>query len=282
MASPSLLQGDGEFTVDASQHDCAVLNQALRYAGHLHHLAGARGRDQHRTSGDLTALQLATAKVARKHHNFHLAQKMLLSLLNATPGGAVKIDSDGNNQLLAPLLAGLSGLSGAKLNSKPVYLEIQRECAKLAHALGHSSEALRIMCDSVSQHSGLPGDVGSHTGRLNAKSLLSLTKWLLSEHKLLTGMTKATGEQLAVAAGLRSLCELEASRLAQGHSVLMPDPGEGCTNPKGVAAGVHDPEFLCGQLLHLSTMQCPDLGKAWFNLAGWCYRWGRRTVEQAR
>lgn len=268
--------------MDASQHDCAVMNQALRYAGHLHHLAGAQGRDQQRTSGDLTSLQLATAKLARKHHNFHLAQRMLLKLLSSA-GGAVKIDkeSDGNNQLLAPLLTGLSGLSGTKLSSKPVLLEIQRECAKLAHALGHSAEALRIMCDSVTQHSGL-GEIDSNTGKLNAKSLLSLTKWLLGEHKLLAGVAKAAGEQSLLASGLRSLCELEVSRLDQGHSVLMPNPGEATSNPKGVAAGVHDPEFLCGQLLHLSTMQCPDLGKAWFNLAGWCYRWGRRTVEQAR
>ncbi|KXJ09880.1 Serine/threonine-protein kinase SMG1 [Exaiptasia diaphana] len=28
-------------------------------------------------------------------------------------------------------------------------------------------------------------------------------------------------------------------------------------------------------------MQTPNLGKAWYYLAGWCYRWGRKTVEQA-
>ena len=40
-------------------------------------------------------------------------------------------------------------------------------------------------------------------------------------------------------------------------------------------------DCLVGSLLHLSTMQCPSLAKAWFQLAGWCYKWGRKSVDAA-
>ena len=39
---------------------------------------------------------------------------------------------------------------------------------------------------------------------------------------------------------------------------------------------------VIGQILHLSTMECPTLSKSWFTLAGWCYKWGRKSVDNAR
>ena len=38
-------------------------------------------------------------------------------------------------------------------------------------------------------------------------------------------------------------------------------------------------EYGIGQLLHLATIHCPTLAKAWWLLAGWCYRIGRKNLE---
>lgn len=43
-----------------------------------------------------------------------------------------------------------------------------------------------------------------------------------------------------------------------------------------------DSDLVVGQLLSLSTHQSPCLAKAWFSLAGWCYKWGRKAVDSAR
>ncbi len=43
-----------------------------------------------------------------------------------------------------------------------------------------------------------------------------------------------------------------------------------------------DSDVLIGQLLRVSTYHCPTLSKAWFSLAGWCYKWGRKAVDAAR
>lgn len=43
-----------------------------------------------------------------------------------------------------------------------------------------------------------------------------------------------------------------------------------------------DTDAIIGRLYHLSTMKSPSLAKAWFALAGWCYKWGRKAIDNAR
>ena len=285
---PSFLHGDGTFTVDHTQHDCAALNKALWFCGNLHYVASSVGKHQNSLKSELISLQLATVQLARKHHNFSLAQRLLVKQISLL-GNPVKIPQDLNcskKQFLEPLMESLNDACMA--SAKPVdVMQIQRECSKLAFALGLSSEAVYYLSDSISQYSNL-GDIDSNVGTLNSRSLLALAKWLLNDRKLLTAVTKINGNGLTVAMKINSLCELEANYVSLGHSTLIPaqdESAESCLNSNAipsVACGVTDAESVCGQLLHLATMQAPDLGKAWFNLAGWCYRWGRKTVEQAR
>ena len=274
--------------MDHTQHDTAVLIKALRFCGNLHYAASSVGKHQNGLKKELISLQLATAQLARKHHNFHLAQRLLVKQISLL-GNPVKIPKDLNCnkiQFLEPMLESLNDPSLA--SAKPVdVMQIQRECSKLAFAVGYSSEAVYSLADSITQYSNL-GDIDSNVGALNARSLLTLAKWLLNDRKLLTAVTKINGNGLSVAMKIKSLCELEASYVSLGHSTLIPPQDESAecylnsTAVPTVASGVTDTESVCGQLLHLATMQSPDLGKAWFNLAGWCYRWGRKTVEQAR
>lgn len=286
--SPSFLQGNGTFTVDHTQHDTAVLNKALRFCSNLHHVVSSVGKHQNSLRSELVSLQLATAELARKHHNFNLAQRLLLKQVSLLVN-PVKISQDLNcnkKQFLESLMQSLND-DVSVASAKPVdVMRIQRECSKLAFALGYNPEAVYFLSDSISQYSNL-GDIDSNVGELNSRSLLTLAKWLLNDRKLLTAVTKVNGNGLSVAMKISSLCELEASYVALGHSTLIPpqdDVAESSLNANNipsVSSGVTDAESVCGQLLHLATMQSPDLGKAWLSLAGWCYRWGRKTVEQA-
>ena len=246
------------------------------------------GKHQNSLKSELISLQLATARLARKHHNFTLTQRLLLKQVSLL-GSPVKISPDLNCNKKQFLERLMESLNDASLTSaKPVdVMQIQRECSKLAFAFGHNSEAVYFLSDSISQYSNL-GDIDSNVGELNSRSLLTLAKWFLNDRKLLTAATKVNGNGLSVAMKINSLCDLETSYVSLGHSTLIPlldDATETSLNANtipSVASGVTDTESVCGQLLHLATMQSPDLGKAWFNLAGWCYRWGRKTVEQAR
>lgn len=261
--------------------------KALRFCGNLHYLANSMGKHQNQFRRELISLQMGAVQLARKHHNFSLAQKLLVKQMSLL-GNTAKVSQDSNcskKHFFELFMESLNDLSLA--TAKPVDgMEIQREFSKLAFAMGHPSEAVFSLAESISHYANL-GDIDSNVGTLNSKSLLTLAKWLLNDRKLLTAVTKVNGNGLSVAAKINSLCELETSYVSLGHSNLIPaqeesENGLNSSFVTSVANGVTDAESVCGQLLHLATMQAPDLGKAWFNLAGWCYRWGRKTVEQAR
>lgn len=48
------------------------------------------------------------------------------------------------------------------------------------------------------------------------------------------------------------------------------------------AGTVSEVDIVCGQLLQHSTYRCPNLGKTWFAYADWCYKWGRKIIEQEK
>lgn len=39
--------------------------------------------------------------------------------------------------------------------------------------------------------------------------------------------------------------------------------------------------LMIGQLLRISVSYCPSMAKAWNELAGWCYKLGRKVVDEA-
>jgi hypothetical protein len=38
-------------------------------------------------------------------------------------------------------------------------------------------------------------------------------------------------------------------------------------------------DVIVGKLVQLGVNQCPDLPSAWSNFAAWCYKWGRKIVD---
>ncbi|XP_048575812.1 serine/threonine-protein kinase SMG1 [Nematostella vectensis] len=291
---PSLLHGDGTFTADPTRHDCATLNQALRFASHLAHLSSAHGKAKVSANEELSILELQTAKLARKHENYGLAQRLLLKQLHKL-GIVVQpdVELNGQNNLLGSLVRGLTSVSAAKTASRQHLLMVQRESAKLAYAIGHFHDAIGILSGSVLEFTEVR-ETDTAVSELNSRSLVTLSKWLLSDRKLLTSATKTTSNVTPLVAKISSLCDTEEEFLGYGQSTLIKaaeETGLGETIVHGelvwnagvtsVGEGVDDMESVCGKLLHLGSMQAPTLDKAWFNLAAWCYRWGRKTVEQA-
>ena len=281
------LHGDGTFLGDPTQHDCYVLNQATCFAKHMQQLALQQRATHDETTKMVSTLQLATARLARKHSNYRLAQKRLVQQLNLL-GASVKLPKITKNNLVEPLVSGLSSLPKNCSFSMVELLKVKRECAKLAFALGHTTEAVSMLCDGVSEFSAV-GQYDWSISNLNARSLLTLSRWLLYARKLLSSVTKQNGNgNISISSKINALCDIELNYQGCGQSVLVPritgtqEEFAGLEGNSSVATGVNDLESICGQLLHLSTMQSPDLGKAWYGLAGWCYRWGRKTVEQAR
>lgn len=234
--------------------------------------------------------------LARKHENYSLAQRLLFKQL-VKLGIAVQVveEPNGQNNILGSLVRGLMNMSNVKGSSRLELLKAQRESAKLAHALGHAQDAVGILSGSVLEFTDV-NESDDLVRELNSRSLVTLSKWLMNDRKLLTSATKTNSNVTPLVAKMSSLCDTEEEFLGYGLSTLIGSEDEkeaknltlddemvwSGSGVSSVGSGVDDVEAVCGQVLHLSTMQTPHLSKSWYHLAAWCYRWGRKTVEQAR
>lgn len=45
---------------------------------------------------------------------------------------------------------------------------------------------------------------------------------------------------------------------------------------------VNEIDSLIGRFFNLSIVECFIFSKAWFILVGWCYKWGRKFVDNVR
>lgn len=45
---------------------------------------------------------------------------------------------------------------------------------------------------------------------------------------------------------------------------------------------VNEIDSLIGRFFNLSIVECFIFSKVWFILVGWCYKWGRKFVDNVR
>lgn len=237
-------------------------------------------------------LQITAATLARKQTNFQLAENLLtcqmLRLLSQPEEDAHSRQND-----LPSLISSLKGCDSLEMLE---VMRVERESAKLLYALSQPRKALDILSSSVASYLTLGGKSTlngvvrpsrSSCEELCSRSLMTLTKWLQADSKLL-GSVGAEGVRVAgqdqgpvesILSNVRLLLDSEASSVAQQRCRLL------ANFPESVGLAecgfVSDGERVVGRLLHMATMESPSLAKAWFLLAGWCYKWGRKTVDTA-
>ena len=166
-------------------------------------------------------------------------------------------------------------------------LQVTRELAKLYTCRGQPAVGIDLLSGSVvnycnSQNGAkTTGSLGT-SSEFTARSLLTIVKWLQADSRLMQSVWNTeheAGRKLQTL--LADECECRKSRLglylsassSESHELFRPDES---------VARFDKHEYSVGQLLHLATIQCPDLAKAWWSLAGWCYRIGRKNLEALR
>ena len=168
-------------------------------------------------------------------------------------------------------------------------LRIMRELAKLHAFRGQASSGIELMSSAVVNYTaieemGSPRAVvgNSNIGsELTSRSLLSIVKWLQTDSRLLQSVWSSeheTGRRLQTLLRTeydcrRNGCGLYRSSLVESFELFKPDDS---------VTRFEKHEYAIGQMLHLGTIHCPSLAKAWWALAGWCYRIGRKNLEALR
>jgi len=177
-------------------------------------------------------------------------------------------------------------------------LRILRELAKLYAARGQPTVGIGFLTDSIVGYSNhvqqatgtLGGGAGKVTGPLGsgcelaARSLLVMVKWMQGDSRV---MQTVWSSEFASSPGISILLktELEYRKMGGGlYEAAASSNNESYKlfQPDESVARFEKHEYSLGQLLHLTTMYCPELAKAWWSLAGWCYRIGRKNLEALR
>lgn len=207
-------------------------------------------------------LRLDVCSVARKEGNLQICRTELENFFQKNGfakqlglAQPFKID-DICEKLMMPAVARDPNLWNSNV-ARGIY-----ETSKLLYCHPESKERAIQLAASTADgiclkilNSGDAPDTASMRQRV-ARSLLTLSEWVQGENeKLLTADLASPLTQLVT-----SLPDFNL-----GHEICP------------MAVPIVDQAV--GKIILYSTMQCPNLAKAWGALGNWCYRWGRKMVE---
>lgn len=181
-------------------------------------------------------MQISAATLARKQTNFKLAKDLLIHQIKllSTP-----VDDESPAVNCGDLLPSLTSLLKCRDSLELLdVMRVERESAKLLNALSQPRLAMEVLSNSVAScltFSEKPAENGmikrtkQACGELCSRSLMTLTKWLQADGKLVgsvggDGMRLASqpqGQAESVVATIRLLLDCEAKGVAQQQGNLL-------------------------------------------------------------
>ncbi|XP_041362847.1 serine/threonine-protein kinase SMG1-like [Gigantopelta aegis] len=284
-----LLPLSDQLLVDAEDQEIGMYLQTLRLINLQMLIPGCDKKTD--LNNQMLLTLLAAASLSRKQQNFELAEDLLIKqvttlMKNHVENGWINAPND-----LVPALSSLRAANGG-IDQYDV-LKIERESAKLLHDISQYKDSIEVLSNSIVS-SLLLGDLhkvkktsATGCGELCAQSLVTLVKWLQTDQKLLgniTSQVRQTGQgdgagASSIVRNLKLLLESEEKGAKKGFGITLDDKDQ--VLKIGENPNLSDSDSIVGCLLHLATMQCPSMSKSWFVLSGWCYKWGRKAVDNA-
>ncbi|XP_073447222.1 serine/threonine-protein kinase SMG1 isoform X3 [Aquarana catesbeiana] len=251
------------------QHDVRPWIHALRYTAFQNQLAERFKEPTVPIKSHLMELGLTAAKCARKHGNVTLAARLLAQC------SEIHLGQLSNAQELVTHFKKLS-IHGQMDEKWGPELDIEK--AKLLYAAGQSAHALEMLSSCA-----ITFCKNAKAEYSVAKSILTLAKWIQADWKEISGQMKQV-YRVRQQSNLSSL-----STLGKNVHTLIDLPPVNAVDEEylriesesTVNIGVGEPDFILGQLYHLSSVQAPEVAKSWAALASWAYRWGRKVVDNA-
>ena len=208
---------------------------------------------------------MSAAKLARKQFNYRLANRLLLDAGRQRRGepSSGYDDDDDDDASVRELLDALT----TNDSTPPSDLQIVYEGAKLLESRGNVNEAVHVLTRALAaaRRQADDGD-GVYKDESFSRALVRLASWIQSDSPLAASLVDP------------------ASPVAESVVALLPGASWAFrSDPFQVypTSGLSDADGFAGVLLKLATESAaPRHAKAWIDYAGWCYRWGRKTIEQ--
>ncbi|KAG7209878.1 hypothetical protein KM043_011480 [Ampulex compressa] len=207
---------------------------------------------------ETASLRLHTIRTARKEGNFNLAKREMLKYFKYEQDLS-KIKDMGSLDFLQvtdTMLKEPIRVRWSKNNMRAF-----REYSKLLYNMENADNALKVCSVTalgISQ-AIIDGEQSSDLRETGTKLLLTLCKWIQQD------------------ANINDNSQLdELLRFEAMHNDGLMDKLFGHTTDF-----IPTSDMIIGKLMQLGVNQCPDLPLAWSSFAAWCYKWGRKIVDNS-
>lgn len=239
-----------------------VMSQILWWSDYFARIPGSDAS----YAEQVASLRLDVAKSARKEGNFKLAQRQIAKYFESEQilnfDTITTLTNENNNKFLliaANILDQPLNIKWTKNNMRAF-----REMSKLLYSMESVEDAVKIC--SVTALGISRAIVSGEEESVNAlretgtKLMLTLGKWVQQQEINVTDNIQ-----------LSELLKFEAL-----HNDGLMDKLFGQTTEL-----IPHSDIIIGKLMQLGVNQCPELPNAWANFAGWCYKWGRKIVDNS-
>ncbi|KAF4800880.1 Serine/threonine-protein kinase SMG1 [Turdus rufiventris] len=251
------------------QHDVRPWMHALRYTVYQNQLMEKLKEPTVSIKSHLMELGLTAAKFARKRGNIALATRLLAQCSEVQLGKTTTAQD---------LVQHFKKLSAPGQLDEKWGPELDIEKTKLLYTAGQSTHAMEMLSScAISFCKSAKAEYAV------AKSILTLAKWIQAEWKEISGQLKQVyrARQQQNHTGLSTLSKNIYNLIDLPAVNTLEDEYPRIESESTVNIGVGEPDFILGQLYHLSSVQAPEVAKSWAALASWAYRWGRKVVDNA-
>ncbi|XP_011302537.1 serine/threonine-protein kinase SMG1 isoform X2 [Fopius arisanus] len=258
-----LLEGKSANGFDLSNSEgvknlgCNVMGQILWWSDYFSTSSTA-------STSNVSGLRLDLIKSARKEGNFKFAKREMIKYFSKEHLLGFELSALGN-----PPDSRFSELTNIILDSQIAIKWTQnnmrafREMAKLLYSMELIEDAVKVCSVTalgISRAIVCGDEPADNLRETGTKLMLTLGKWIQQQEKNVTESPQ-----------LNELLRFEAvhndglmSKLFGQTTELIPHS-----------------DMIIGKLMQLGVNQCPELPEAWAEFAAWCYKWGRKIVDNS-
>ncbi|OAD60741.1 Serine/threonine-protein kinase SMG1 [Eufriesea mexicana] len=242
--------------------DSNVLTRTLWWSDYFGRARKNNSLEIRLDNDEVADLRLHIVRTARKEGNFELAKRELLNYLRSErelcrfDGGERNYINPDFDQATDDVLKNVMHVKWSKNNIRAF-----REFSKLLYDMEQVNKALKV-CSATAlgiSRTIVDGEQSTDLRENGTILLLTLGKWIQQEAGSIEN-----GQ-------LEKLLEFEAA-----HNDGLMNKLFGPT-----ASSIPVSDMIIGRLTQLGVNQCPDLPLAWCSFASWCYKWGRKIVDNS-
>lgn len=207
---------------------------------------------------EVGSLRLHVIRSARKEGNFNLAKREIIRYFKTEQEDLFPstIEKCLFSNIVTNVLTNPLRVKWTKNNMRAF-----REMSKLLYCMENTEDALKICSVTalgISQ-AIVNGEQSTELRETGTKLLMTLGKWIQQDTKI------NENSQLQELLSFESL-----------HNDGLMDKLFGKTTDL-----IPISDMIIGKLMQLGLNQCPDLPLAWCNFAAWCYKWGKKMVDNS-